>query len=218
MGHYSKEKAIAIVTSCAKAYQENLVNKSLLFICSDKHKHISCIEFTFDISNFLHLTGLKPKPFISENGIEHTLNAIEFFNRCIDRKLRVEEFDFSPDGTTPLKLDVLPSVINKSLSAKMIGDYNSSNPKLYTEKLVGTISACMGFVKANHRGRYVPNTILKVDIRNYTTGTAKVVAVFRKRKDKDLYTECTYINKNTDWQSINLPTEFDYLSKYKFSD
>ena len=44
MGHYTKEKAIAIVTSCAKAYKENLVNKSLLLVCSDKLNNTFCKE------------------------------------------------------------------------------------------------------------------------------------------------------------------------------
>lgn len=212
MGHYTKEKAISIVTSCAKAYQENLVDKSLLFVCSDKHSNISCIEFTFDSSNFLHLTGLKPKAFITESGEEHTLNSTEFYNKCLDRKLRTTEFDFATDGTTPLKLDVLPSLINKCLSAKMIGDYNSPNPKLYTEKLVGNISACMGFIQTNNTGRYVPNTVLKVDMRNYTRGTTKVIAVFRKSKNENIYSERTYISKNTDWSSIKCPEQFSYLN------
>lgn len=212
MGHYTKEKAISVVTLCAKAYKENLVDKSLLFVCADKHNNISCVEFTFDSSNFLHLTGLKPKPFIDSYDKEHTLNATEFYNRCTDNKLRASEFDFALDGTTSLKLDVLPSVINKSLSAKMIGDYNSVNPKLYTEKLVGNISACMGFVKANHTGRYVPNTILKVDMRNYTAGTLKVIAVFRKSVSKQEYNELTYRSNKTEWDKIHLPKEFEYLS------
>lgn len=212
MGHYSKEKAITVVTSCAKTYKENLVDKSLLFVCSDKHNNISCIEFTFDSSNFLHLTGLKPKTFVTESGAEHTLNATEFYNKCLDRKLRASEFDFAADGTTPLKLDVLPSLINKCISAKMIGNYNSSNPKLYTEKLVGNISACMGFIKANNTDRYVPNTVLKVDIRNYTTGTAKVIAVFRKGKYEKTYCECTYVSKTVDRTSIEYPEGFEYLT------
>lgn len=212
MGHYTKEDAIAIIASCAKAYQENLVNKSLLFMCSDKHNNITCIEFTFNSNNFLHLTGLKPKAFITKSGRKHILNATEFYNRCLDRKLRTAEFDFATDGTTQLKLDVLPALVNKCLSAKMIGDYNSFSPKLYTEKLVGNVSACMGFVKTNPTGKYVPNTILKVDIRNYTTNTTRVIAVFRKNEEEKTYYECTYAAQNIDWTSVKYPKEFEYLS------
>lgn len=208
---YTKEQAIAIVSSCAKSYQENLVDRSLLFVCLDKHKRTSCIEFTFDVSNFLHLTGLKLKNAIDADGNEYKLNAIDFYHKCLDKKLSVQEFDFSPDGTTSLKLDVLPFVMNKSLSAGMIGDYNSINPRLYTEKLVGGIKACVGFVVTAPSGRYVPNTVLKVDIRDYATNTARVIAVFRKGKNDDIYSELTYKAKKVDWQSVKYPEEFSYL-------
>lgn len=61
MGQYTKAQAISIVVACAEQYRENLANKNLLFICQDKHKKITAIEFSFDASNFLHLTGLKVK-------------------------------------------------------------------------------------------------------------------------------------------------------------
>ncbi len=55
----TKKDAMAIVFSCATKYKENLVGHSLLFLCQDKHKRIYFLEVTFDISNFLHLTGFK---------------------------------------------------------------------------------------------------------------------------------------------------------------
>lgn len=61
MKHYTKEQAISIVVSCAERYRDELANKNLLFICQDKHKRTTAIEFSFDASNFLHLTGLKIK-------------------------------------------------------------------------------------------------------------------------------------------------------------
>lgn len=208
---YTKEQAITIVSTCAKSYQENLVDRSLLFVCMDKHKRISCVEFTFDVSNFLHLTGLKLKNAIDSNGKEYKLSATDFYHKCLNKKLSVREFDFAPDGTTSLKLDVLPLVINKNLSAGMIGDYNSMNPRLYTEKLVGGVKACVGFVLTAPSGRYVPNTVLKVDIRDYVTNTARVIAVFRKIKADELYAELTYKAKNVDWSSVQYPKEFAYL-------
>ena len=165
MGQYTKEQAIKIVVTCAEAYKENLANKNLLFICQDKHKRTSAIEFSFDASNFLHLTGLKIKK--KKHGSEESDDAIsakEFYEKCIAHRLSVSDFEFAKDGTTPLKLDVLPKLISKNLSATMIGDYNSQNPKLVTDKLAGSTAACMGFVPTGPANRYVPNTILKVDI------------------------------------------------------
>ena len=45
-----------------------------------------------------------------------------------------------------MKLDVLPTVISKNLQAKMIGNYDSIKPRLYTEKVAGSTNACIGFV------------------------------------------------------------------------
>ena len=210
MRKYTKEEAISIVASCAKKYRDELAGRSLLFVCMDKHKHISCIEFTFDASNYLHLTGLKLKDTVDTNGQIIKLSATDFYRKCLTHRLRADEFDFAEDGTTMLKLDVLPYVMNKSLSAGMIGDYNSANPKLYTEKLVGSVKACVGFVSSNQR--YVPNTVLQVDIRDYTSNTVRVIAVFRKLRGSETYEELTYKAKKVEWEKIDFPEEFAYLS------
>lgn len=252
---YTKQQAISIVTSCAKKYQDNLVDKSLLFLCINKHKNLSCIEFTFDASNFLHLTGLKLRPTADKDGTKRKPSALEFYNKCLDNKLSVKDFDFAADGTTELKLDVLPLVINKWLSADTIGDFNSPTPQLYTEKLAGGVKACIGFVltdsqnevtnistsnssndsdsssndnsledssessshgssldsESESKARYVPNTVLKVDIRDYITNPTRVIAVFRKCRKDAAYSELTYTAKKIDWETIKFPAELEYL-------
>ena len=136
----TKREALSVVYQCAHKYKSELMNHSLLFICTDKHKHTYAIEVTFDASNFLHLTGFQTR--------EQGISAGDFFRRCIDRRLSENDFDFAADGTTPLKLDVLPKLVSKNLSANMIGDYNGLQPKLYTEKLAGNVVGCMGFISA----------------------------------------------------------------------
>ena len=54
----------------------------------------------------------------------------------------------------------------------MLGDYNMSQPKLYTDKIAGSISACMGFVRDGGEGRFVPNTVLEGDIRSKVKSAA----------------------------------------------
>ena len=132
----TKKEALSIVFACAPLYKENLVDKSLLFITTDKHKSVHCLEVTFDISNFLHMTGFKLR--------KPSINARHFFNLCYDKRLTEADFEFSADGTTEMKMHVLPSLMKKNLSAKMLGDYNMSQPKLYTDKIAGSLSACMG--------------------------------------------------------------------------
>ena len=49
----TKKEALSIVFClCAIVQKKNLVDKSLLFITTDKHKSVHCLEVTFDISNF----------------------------------------------------------------------------------------------------------------------------------------------------------------------
>ena len=111
----TKKEALGIVFSCAPLYKKNLVDQSLLFVTTDKHKEVHCLEVTFDTSNFLHMTGFK----LRKPGI----NARHFFNLCYDKRLTESDFDFASDGTTEMKMRVLPSLMKKNLSAKMLGDY-----------------------------------------------------------------------------------------------
>ena len=67
-------------------------------------------------------------------GFKTNINANQFFDLCVNRRLKENDFEFADDGTTQLKMQVLPKLVNKNLSAKMIGDYNNFYPKLYTEK------------------------------------------------------------------------------------
>lgn len=55
-----------------------------------------------------------------------------------------------------MKMRVLPSLMKKNLSAKMLGDYNMSQPKLYTDKIAGSLSACMGLSGMAVRGDSFP--------------------------------------------------------------
>lgn len=154
----TKKEALQIVFSCAASYKENLAGRSLLFVTTDKHKTVRCLEVTFDGSNFLHMTGFKLN--------KKEISANNFFSMCCDKRLSESDFEFAADGTTEMKMRVLPGLVQKHLSAKMVGDYNLSQPKLYTDKLAGSVGACMGFVRNGGKGRFVPNTVLEGDIRS----------------------------------------------------
>lgn len=201
----TKKEALSVVFSCATLYQDNLVGRTLLFVSMDKHKHVHCIEVSFDASNYLHLTGFK---------LRHSaISANNFFDRCCDRRLAEDDFDFASDGTTEMKMRVLPSVVNKNLSAKMLGEYNGRGPRLYTDKLAGSISACIGFVATGSSGRYVPNTMLEGDIRTMTNGADRIIATYRKKSSEERYSEIVYLAKKVDWSKITLPDEYSYLPR-----
>lgn len=126
----------------AKCYEKNLRNKNLLFLYEDKHHNINSYEVVFEGSNFLHLTGLLVD--------KSTLPAQVFYQRCLAKRLSISDFEIAPDGTTELKLDVLPQLVSNNLSARMIGDFFSNRVRLYTERIAGSVHACMGFVADAH--------------------------------------------------------------------
>ena len=101
MRKYTKEEAIRIVVSCAEKYRAELLDRSLLFICVDKQRSITAVETAFFDRNYLHLTGLKLHK-------EPPISAADFFRRCAANRLSPSDFAFSEDGTTHLKLEVLP--------------------------------------------------------------------------------------------------------------
>ena len=197
MTKYSKKEAIKIVTSAAKKYQNELVGKVLLFLYVDGHGRCGHLEASFSQNNFLHLTGFDTQ-----------LSPAEFFSRCIKNKLSANDFNFDKNGTTQLKLNVLPNIIAKDLSAKMIGDLDAQTIKLYTEKLIGNVTACMGFIQCGKT--YKPNTVLESNLKNYSKAPCRVIATFRKAQQEKTY--IVYRAKGIKWANISLPEEIAYLS------
>ncbi len=197
----TKLEALEILLKSSDLFKENLMDKMFLFILSDKQGNVKPFEVRFHKSNFKHLSGVKTE-----------LSATDFFNRCINRRLSEKDFEFANDGTTVLKLLVLPSLMTKNLGkANSVGDYNNSRPKLYTRKIAGSMKGCIGFKIDNTSGDYVPNTLLNEDIRNVTTDNLRIIATFRKYKNDKQYTECVYVAKNIDWSTIKLPKEYKYI-------
>lgn len=82
----------------------------------------------------------------------------------------------------------------------MTGDYNNTKLYLSTQKLVGNVNICMGFIKKGNY--YIPNTALKEDIRNITTEQAKIIAIMVKNVKDAKYKEITYLNKNIEMKTI----------------
>lgn len=198
----TKEDAIKIVVSCAERYDSELNKRSMLFLCMDKHKRVATFEVSFHSWNYLHLTGLRPS---------RNMTARRFYERCLDHSLSPHDFDFAEDGTTELKLDVLPHVICKNLKANSIGDFDQHGLQLVTEKLVGGQKACLGFKKGARSDEYIANTLLKGDIRDFATNHLRIIAAFRKEIDAREYHEITYLAKGIDWDSLTLQGRYGVL-------
>jgi len=79
--------------------------------------------------------------------------------------------------------------------ARMVGDYDNTKPLLIADKFAGTVAMAMGFTNVN--GLYIPNTALKLDVRDITVKAtrSRVAAIFVKPRGDDLYKRLTYIAK-----------------------
>ena len=178
-----KSEVLNILFSNAQEYEARLLNKHLAFIYIEANK-LCVMESVFMAENYLHLTGVEANKGIT---------ASRFFELCLDEKLSINDFN-QKDFTTELKLSVLDRLINIQNNAKMIGNFNLQRPKLYTEKLVGNIYACIGFIKSRDQ-YYIPNTSLKEDVRDVVTHASRVIAIYSKGISERLYNKRLYLAK-----------------------
>lgn len=200
-----KRKAIQIMTRAAALYHENLEDQKVIFLYgvpaevkkqiqaeSGQLLSIKSYEVAFNRSNFLHLTGVR----VNSSGVA---SAIHFFEKCLGNRLTQEDFSFAKDGSTAQKLDVLENMMGIKRNVTMIGDFTNRGPKLFTEKVAGSICGCIGFVKDRNTGMNVPNTLLKKDIRDVTASPVqKVYAVFSKGYTAERYSVLEKLDKGID--------------------
>ena len=175
----NKSEAQKVLFECVELYKNNLIDYNLLFLCAGKNRKMNALEMQFSTTGFLHLTGVK---FPGKKIPGKKIPARAFFDKCINRRLSLAEFDLALDGTTELKLKILPMLFQKNLSASMIGDFSARTSLLVTEKLAGGIKGCMGFVRDEGTGYYVPNTVLNLDIRKYRKISREFLSHFEKEK------------------------------------
>lgn len=190
----TKQEALNIVLNCSKIYHKNLENKNVIFIYQKEYNEYDYIEINFFPHNFLHLTGL----ILIKNRIK---SSVDFYNLCLRNNLSTADFKFKSNGTTPKKLEILPSIMQIDKKARIIGDYNSQKIYLSTEKLVGNINMCLGFIKENNY--YIANTALKGDIRNIVEEQGRILLVLKKNIKDKKYSEIVYKSKNIDNTKIN---------------
>ena len=178
----TKSEAIRIAHSSALAYRNNLVNKNVLFVALNNNK-VELFEVSFLPRNFLHLTGIRTK-----------LNSTTFYTLALRDRIREQDIALADDGTTDKKLDVLQSLMNIQVTARMLGDYDHSQRLLVTDKLAGTVASAMGFRRDGDF--FMPNTSLKTDMRTITKKPVqRIAAIFVKEFKEKKYCNLTYIAK-----------------------
>lgn len=179
------------LSESAKLYKENLQNKNLL-IMYEKNNKIEYIEILFLARNFMHLTGVRSTELKKAN---------QFYQACLENKLNRKDLKMKEDGTTQLKMDIISNMIKNNEEWKIIGLYNGSKEKLKTDILLGNKSMCLGVIKevSNY---YIPNTLLKEDIRKITKENNTIVGLLKKEREEQIYQNVIYINKDIKIEKI----------------
>ncbi|MBQ9662553.1 MAG: hypothetical protein IJV40_05320 [Oscillospiraceae bacterium] len=182
-----KKDAIRVLSECAKLYKAHLLNKNILIIFDTKNG-LEYFEAVFLPRHFLHLTGV---------GLTYNVGkSSDFFRRCLSGRLSLADFYLLSDGTTEMKLRVLPQIMQIQRFAKMIGDYDGSKTWLYTEKIAGNVTACIGFVLNDDGKYYSPNTALNEDIRKITNRPQhRILGIYMKNVRDSKYTKKCFVAK-----------------------
>lgn len=198
----TKNEILKIIVKSAKLYSEHLENKNMLFLYKDKTNKINYFEAVFDPRQFQHFTGTR---IVNKNIKSKT----EFYNMCLNNNLTEKDFEITKDGTTRLKMEVLPYLMTIYKVSNMVCAFDSCGVKLQTEKLVGNVKGCMGFVQS---GKYfVPNTILNGDIRKLSNNTSRLLVVYSKMIKDQFYTNLCYVAKGIDILELKIPEDIKEL-------
>lgn len=199
---YTKHEAIKIISAASKDYKENLVGKNFIIIYRDRHRNVfDYFETAFLPRNFQHLTGVD---FIGSDG-KILKQSVHFYKKCITHSLSEKEILYRNDGTTNLKLQALPKVVNFFKTSNMTTTLDTFQPQLQVDRLVGNITYCLGFTKDNKY--YVPSSCLLKDIRDFSETQSQIITVLSKSNDKEAkyYKEIKYVAKKIDLKTIQFP-------------
>lgn len=193
----TKKQAISIITKCAKKYQQYLEGNQVVFIYHDENNHSNYTAVKFHSYHFLHFTGVSPRQGLNANG---------FYRAALNNRLSEHDFSFKNNHTTELKLNVLDTIMNIDTKARMIGNYSGPHLELYTEKVTGTTTACLGLIQGSDC--YIPNSVLSEDIRSIVPKPpGKIYAILKKSIQSPLYTQLTYKSPNITITQNHLPKD-----------
>ncbi len=208
---FTKEDARRRVLNCAKQYQQRLLNKKLIIIYREKKDNvIRYIEVVFHERNYQHLTGLE---LIDKKGNVLRNQSMNFYRKCIENKLSVEELRFKQDGTTQLKLEALPVLMDVTKITKITGNYNNVRPYLFVDKVIGGVNFCLGLSRDDNV--YVPSSALLEDIKRLTEAPSQVLAILEKDVDTDIYSTIKHVAKGLNLSNITLPQEINAMIDLK---
>lgn len=199
MAILNKVDVLKQVVLSAKKYKANLVGKNFLIVSKKKNKDFKYWELKFEKKQFAHLTGLQTK-----------ISSKYFYEKATKSKLSIKDFELREDGTTELKLEVLPLLMDFKDNVRVIGYFEDCSPRLMTDVLAGNHHGALGFVM-DEKEDLIPNTCLKCNTRNRVDSERIVMILSKKFTDKE-YNNIEYIATH------NFNIDYVLQSKSEFTD
>lgn len=91
----------------------------------------------------------------------------------------------------------------------MIGDFIHSGIRIQADYFVGDTKAVLSVGFRRYGSVDVPVTLYKENIKKLTRPVYKVLAIFKKKYNRNEYNECTYLSKNQKISSLKIPKEIE---------
>lgn len=192
---YDKKQALNIIVKAAVQYRENLQDRNFLIVYQS-NKGISSACVGFRGNHFLHMTGVETK-----------LSAQRFYEKCINGKLAVSEFELDKKGKAQRKLTVLPYLAELLYNNCMIGNFINSGIYIRADYFVGNTKAIVSLGFRYGKKTDIPVTLYNEDVRKLSQPTCKVLAIFSKRYDETDYGKCTYLAKGQEIDKLPISEE-----------
>ena len=198
-----KQKALELMKNAIKIYENQYINRAILFIYKNKSGELETFEGVFKRHNFLHLTGVKTDK--SPNN---------FYKLLLDERLSLNDFSFQKNGNTQRKLQVIEQM-GLFLKNPLIIGY--SNGHIYLEKnperVIGNNKRLvLGFEK-NY-----PLTLLNEDIKKCTIADLKVLFILDKSLGENEYNNFLYIDKSVNKDLLKKLKDKEILEKINLND
>ena len=197
------DRVISTLCSTSKLYKQNYVDYTYLIISeSFINEPYYIIEMHED--NFLHLSG-----------VQTSLNASEFFNKCISNSLLITDIiapssgDKYYKGTIRRKINVLPDFVN-GFDASYFVQENFKKNSVTCNFASSNYNLTIGFLKIHES---VPFTLLKGDCLDHKSATP-IKVLLRKSRTDQMFTEVIIGSPSTIAECIaKIPPLVSMISK-----
>jgi hypothetical protein len=173
-----KKRVAETAIRCASIYQEKFVEYDYL-VCSEAFGDSRCQEIKAETNNFLHLIGVNTE-----------LSAEDFYQKCIDKTLTEDDFDFdkkgqsekSVKGSVRQKIKALPQMLSM-FEKELLAEKDFKKNKISCLFATADSDFTIGFVDTGRPKSLMRNNQLNKD------KCKPVELVMRKKKGEQFYND-----------------------------